>query len=166
MAKVQGKFKPYVGRCFELKSYTDLKKYPAIILVMDESKKEVEFIDNAGNATWISKFYLRDKPLESRVFSSADTLTEAMTLIESLRKESEAYHLSFGTGDHNKVVSKLNKECGRILQELRDLGTRMQGIKFAPPVEETPEEEPAPLQSEYERDKQMIAEAAANDNAV
>lgn len=167
MSKAPGKFKPFVGRCFELKAYTNFVQYPKIILVMDETKKEVEFLDNSGNATWISKFYLRDKPLESRVFSSADTLTEAMTLIETLRKESETYRMSLTPPDQ-KVVTKLNKECGRVLQELRDLGTRMQGIKFAPPVEESPAEELPPLQSEYERDKALMEEAAAADkqNAV
>lgn len=78
-------FKPYVGRCFEFKNFTSTKQYPPVVLIMDETVKQVMFLDNEGNATWIGKHFLRDVPVESRVFSSPDTLTVAMSLIEKMR---------------------------------------------------------------------------------
>lgn len=147
-----GKFKPFVGRCFTLKNYTDLKKYPEVILVMDETKKEVMFLDLQGNATWISKFYLRDKPIESRVFATPDTLTEVMGLVEQMRSV-----VVDGVTLEPKKVKDLNKTCVKLMQQLRDLGTRMQGVKFAPP--EKAEEQVAPAETTnaaFERDKAIL----------
>lgn len=127
------KFKPFVGRCFIFKNYTNLKKYPEVVLVLDETRSNVMFLDLGGNPTWISKFYLRDAPVEAGIFASSATVSEAMTLIEKLRSENVQYHNSFGTEEHAKVVKKLNKECAQIIQELRDLGARMTGIDFADP---------------------------------
>jgi hypothetical protein len=134
MPREQAKFKPFCGRCFELKAYTNTKKYPSPILVMDETKDKVMFLDNDGTATWISKFYLRDKPLDSRVFASPDTVGGVISLVEKMRA-----HMiqSPPFVDDKKKLNELNKLCGRAVQELRDLGNRMQGVKFAPPMVET-----------------------------
>jgi hypothetical protein len=153
MAKAPGKFKPFVGRCFELKNFVDLKKFPPVVLIMDETKKEVMFLDNEGLATWISKFYLRDKPVESRVYASPDTLTEAIGLIEDMRTGMVEGPLA----GEKKRANELNKRCATILQQLRDLGNRMQGVRFAPPIDETPVEV-APEPSTFERDKALAAE--------
>lgn len=142
MPKSPNKFKPFVGRCFQLKNYTTIKSFPQVILVMDETKKEVMFLDNTGTATWILKFYLRDVPIESRVFSSADTLTEAMSLLETMRSELVSNMAVSGPGSEeaDKEIKALNKRVQNVLMELRDLGTRMQGVRFAPKEEESSSE--------------------------
>jgi hypothetical protein len=133
----QPKFKPYVGRCFELKNYTDLKKYPPVVLVMDEDKNKVMFIDNEGNATWVLKFYIRDTPIQSRVFASPDTLTSAMSLIEKMRCQI----VDASSPEDKKKTTALNRLCERTIGELRDLGSRMTGVEFAPPIaDEEPSE--------------------------
>lgn len=132
------KFKPYVGRCFELKNFTDMKKYPPVVLIMDEDKTKVMFLDNNGAATWVTKYYLRDTPINSRVFASPDTLTNTMELIEKMRSLLVEGLLA----SDKKKVTYLNKHCSNVLAELRDLGTRMEGVAFAPPLVETEEEKP------------------------
>lgn len=127
---VKGKFRPFVGRCFELKNFTDLKRFPPVVLVLDEKKNEVMFLDNDGNSTWIKKFYLRDTPVESRVFATPDTLSSVMELIERMR--SILVEGPFAT--EKKKANELGKLCARAIGELRDLGTRMEGVKFAPPI--------------------------------
>lgn len=126
----QNKFKPYVGRMFYLKNYTDLKKFPEVILVMDENNKEVMFLDNNQVATWISKFYLRSTPVKSRVYATPDTLTEVMGLLETLRAA-----MVDGEMPNEKKKKELNKQVSNMLIQLRDLGTRMEGVQFAPPEE-------------------------------
>lgn len=126
------KFKPFLGRCFTLKNYTNLEKYPKIILVMDEKPKEVMFLDNDGNAQWVGKFYLREQPVESRVFANPDTLTEAMALIEELRSKL----VNNEPIENEKKKKDLNKKVAKLLQELRDLGNRTSGLTFAPTIEE------------------------------
>ena len=123
-------FKPYIGRCFELKNFTEMKKYPPIVLVMDENKKEVMFLDANGNATWISKYYLRDKPLESRVFSGPDTLARTITFIDLLRTSM----VEGPFAQDKKKSSELNKMCAVLFQELRDLSNRIGSVEFAPPL--------------------------------
>lgn len=141
------KFKPYVGRCFELKNFTDLKKYPPVVLVMDEEKNKVMFLDNDGNATWILKFYIRDTPIQSRIFASPDTLGGAMALIENMRtKIIEGLY-----SEDKKKAAALSRLCERMIGELRDLGTRMSGVEFAPPLEE--EKSPEPSLTEHLHDK-------------
>jgi hypothetical protein len=142
----QIKFKPYVGRCFELKNYTDLKKFPGVILVMDETKDKVMFLDNDGNATWVSKFYLRDKPIESRVYATPDTLTNVISLLEKMR----TIIVEGPFANDKRKATELNKGCSVALEQLRDLGTRMQGVRFAPPLEETIEEQEVPEASTLE----------------
>lgn len=146
---VKGKFKPFVGRCFELKNFTDMKKYPPVVLVMDEDKNKVMFLDNEGNATWVTKFYLRDTPINSQVFASPDTLTGVMTLIEKMRTMLVEGPLV----NEKKKSTELGKVCARAIGELRDLGTRMQGVQFAPPVVEEEQDETNVEPSAYERDK-------------
>ena len=124
-------FKPFVGRCFELKNYTDLKKYPPVILVMDEDKNRVMFLDNTRTATWVKKFFLRDSPIESRVFATTDTLSRTMTLIERMRTTLIEGPLS----TDKKASTQLNSECSRVFLELRDLATRTQSVNFAPPMQ-------------------------------
>ena len=126
------KFKPYVGRCFELKNFTNLKKYPPVVLVMDEDKNRVMFLDNEGNATWVLKHYIRDIPIQSRVFASPDTLTGVMGLIEKMR----TMLIEGPLADNKKKATELSRGCERAIAELRDLGTRMQGVQFAPPLVE------------------------------
>jgi hypothetical protein len=133
------KFKPFVGRCFELKNFTDLKKFPPIVLVMDETKDQVMFLDNNGVATWIKKHYLRDTPVESRVFASPDTLTGVMTLIEKMR----TLLVEGSLAADKRKVTELNKLCARAIEELRDLGNRTQGVDFAPPMCYSDEQEDA-----------------------
>ena len=129
------KFKPYIRRMFYLKNYTDLKKFPEVILVMDETNKEVMFLDNNQIATWVSKFYLRTTPVESRVYASPDTLTEAMTLLETLRTA-----VVEGEVPNDKKKKELNKQTSNMIVQLRDLGTRMEGVRFAPPEQPASEE--------------------------
>ena len=136
MPREPGKFKPFCGRCFELKTYTNTKKYPSPILVMDETKDKVMFLDNEGTATWIGKFYLRDKPIESRVFASPDTVGSVISLMEKMRAQMA---LCPPYTEDKKKLNQLNKLCEQAAQELRDLGTRMQGVKFAPPMVEEEE---------------------------
>jgi len=126
----QRKFKPYVGRMFHLKNFTDLKRFPEVILVMDENSKEVMFLDNNQSATWIPKFYLRPTPVESRVYASSDTLTDAMSLLENLRAV-----VMDGEILSDKKKKELNKQVSNMLIKLRDLGTRMEGVQFAPSEE-------------------------------
>lgn len=136
MPKQASKFKPYCGRCFELKAYTTTKKFPSPILVMDETKDKVMFLDGDGNATWIGKFSLRDKPIESRVFASPDTVGNVISMMEKMRAhmvETAPYV------DDKRKTNELNKACMKAMEELRDLGTRMQGVRFAPPLVEEPE---------------------------
>ena len=128
MAVTKKTFKPFVGRCFELKNFTDTKKYPQVILVLDEKKDSVMFLDNNGVSTWIKKFYLRDIPIESRFFASPDTLTQVMVLIERMRTMLVEGPLA----NDKKRISELNKDCSKSVCELRDLGNRMQGVEFAP----------------------------------
>ena len=133
------KFKPYVGRCFTLKNYTDLAHYPKIVLIMDEKRNEVMFLDLKGVPMWISKFYLRDEAIESRVFASEDTLTDAMTMIETLR--SFVVNQSKDTPDDLKRNKILNKKVSILLQKMRDLALRTVGVDYAPPMEEAAEAE-------------------------
>lgn len=147
-------FKPYVGRCFELKNLTGMKKYPPVVLVMDEDKNRVMFLDNEGNATWVVKYFLRDTPVESRVFASPDTLTVAMSLIEKMRTMLVEGPLS----TDKKKATELGRSCVRVVAELRDLGSRMQGVQFAPPMIDEDEQEPSSEPSAYERDKALSKE--------
>lgn len=124
-------FKPFVGRCFELKNYTDLKKYPPVILIMDEDKNSVMFLDNTGTATWIKKFYLRNSPIESRVFATTDTLSRTMTLIERMRTMLIEGPLS----NDKKQSTQLSSDCSQMFLELRDLANRTQSVNFAPPMQ-------------------------------
>lgn len=140
MNKTPGKFKPFIGRCFELKSFLNLKKFPPVVMIMDENNRNVMFLDQDGNATWISKYYIRDKPIESRVFSSADTLTEVMGFMETMRTELETFYKD-QEGSDKKKLTNLNKSCSRLLQELRDLGTRTRGVEYAPPLSDDPVED-------------------------
>lgn len=103
---------------------------------MDETKDKVMFLDNEGTATWIGKFYLRDKPLESRVFASPDTVGSVISLMEKMRAQMA---LCPPYTEDKKKLNQLNKLCEQAAQELRDLGTRMQGVKFAPPMVEEEE---------------------------
>jgi hypothetical protein len=141
---VNVKFKPYVGRVFELKNYTDVKKYPTAVLVLDEKGNQVMFLDKNGLATWISKYYLRETPIKSKVFATTDTITKAFMLIEKLRNRISEHKEFYDLPDKQKkiFISKINKECQRVVQELRDLGSRTQGIEFAEPeVDDTISEE-------------------------
>jgi len=135
--KTKRKFRPFVGRCFELKNFTDLKKFPPVVLVMDENKNEVMFLDNNGNTTWVKKFYLRDTPVESRMFASPDTLSAVMELIEKMR--GIIVEGPFAT--EKKKANELGKLCAQAIGELRDLGSRMEGVKFAPPMVDQEEKE-------------------------
>lgn len=101
---------------------------------MDETSREVMFLDNGQNATWISKFYLRSTPVPSRVYASPDTLTEAMALLAVLRTA-----VVDGEVPNDKKKKELNKQISNLLIKLRDLGTRMQGVRFAPPDQSEPE---------------------------
>lgn len=127
-------FKPFCGRCFEMKNFTNLQKYPKVVLIMDEKKDEVMFLDDNSTSVWIPKYYLRDNPIQSRVFSSPDTVENAVCLLEKMRAQLVS-EPSF-QGD-SKRIANLNKLVSEAMEELRDLGTRMQGVKFAPPLQET-----------------------------
>jgi hypothetical protein len=130
-------FKPYVGRVFELRNYTNLKKYPPAVLIFDETAKDVMFLDLEQNPVWISKSYLRPNPLDCKHFATPDTLTTVMSLIESMRTMLAEGELAL---DKKKLAS-LNKKCERALSELRDIATRMSGVEFASSSEEEDEKQ-------------------------
>jgi hypothetical protein len=133
MPKKEAKFKPYCGRCFELKNHSYLKDYPKFALIMDENSENVMSLDFNGVPVRISKYYLKQPPVAFKMFSTSDTVDIAIDLIETLRSK-----LSSTLSD-TKAVSSLNKDCANVMQQLRDLGERTKNAKFAPPE---PEENP------------------------
>lgn len=135
---------------FQLKNYTDLKKYPSAILVMQEKSNKVMFLDENGIPVWINKYYLRNEPMKSRYFASPDTLGKAMDLLEKMR--SALVDEEMVGEDRKKLRAKLNPQLTRIFAELRDLGTRMEGIQFAPQEEEEQTEEEQKTQEEPKKD--------------
>lgn len=104
-------FKPFVGRCFELKAITSLAKYPPVALVLDEKEKDVLILDKSGIGTWIKKSFLRNEPMPSPFFATEVTLTKAMSLIEELRTIVQ----------QQDVDERLNKRCSMVIGELRSL---------------------------------------------
>lgn len=131
MAKQKLQFKPHVGRLFEFKNYAHLKSFPPVILVMDETNDRVMFLDGSGKPVWVAKGYLRAKPLETENFAATDTVTNAMSLIEDMRKILVEYFKDEGKS------KLLNKRCSDMLLKLRQVATAMEWKKIPTDTSET-----------------------------
>ena len=118
-------FKPHVGRLFQLKNYTDLKKFPPVVLIMDENNSSVMFLDNTGSATWVKKHYLRNVPIASTVFASSETIEATIALIEKMRS-------TLAELNHDKIKG-LNKLCTSVYQQLRDIDDKLVNLELSTP---------------------------------
>lgn len=110
---MKNKFKPYVGRFFRLKNYTSLSKFPQVIVVLDEDRSSVSFLDLDGKLTKVSKFYINPEPFGIATFTASDSINRALLLIEKMRSQlAEA---------NAKNIKQLNKDSQEVVSELRNL---------------------------------------------
>jgi hypothetical protein len=73
-----------VGRIWKLKNFTENKKYPPEVMVIDESATSAFFLDEEGCKVEISKFMLRFHPIPTTQFADEETIMEAIALLSEL----------------------------------------------------------------------------------
>lgn len=84
MKEQTGKFKPMVGRLWELKNLTAVKQYPPMVMVIDEDNSNAYFMDELGNKIGVSKFYFRQQPVAISCYADEGTITDAISLLWEL----------------------------------------------------------------------------------